>query len=365
MSTRVTNALDRALEAVPNPVAAVIAVALFLFAVQLLGAATQSAAPVISELFHRFVVGDASALGLGWLGAYVVANGSVVAALAVSLFTAEIVSPTQLFLLLAGSRLGAVAVVVFIGALDWLQKKRYTLRKSIRMGLLTFTLTHSIYLPVTVIGYLTLPVLQKPLLTVSHGWGTIGFQSLAVFGPVMAAITWFLGPTIGVLAGMSLLVASLNLFDRVLAQVDINVLRTTVFDRLSNPAPAFVIGLLITGVTTSIAFSLGVIVPLYNRGYIERDELIPYVLGANIGTLVDTLLVAVVLGSTGGIAIVLHLLVIAALVTAIALVALPVYTRAIVAFDQRLVDDRRAFLVFMTSLVVVPLLFFIGPILIG
>jgi len=360
MSTRVKRAVDRAVDTVPNPVLAVVAVALFLFAVQLLGTATQTAAPILRQVFHRFVGGDASALGLGWLSAYLVGNGSVVAALAVSLFAAEIISPAQLFLLVAGSRLGAVAIVVFIGALDWVQKERYTLRKSIQMGLLTFTLTHSIYLPVTVIGYLSVPSVDGVFRRISHGW-SIGIDSLAIFGPVTGAITGALGPVIAFLVAVALLLASLKLFDRVLARIDIGFLRSKVFNRFDNPALAFAIGLVVTGLTTSVAFSLGVIVPLYNRGYIERDELVPYVLGANLGTLVDTLLVAIVLGSPGGIAIVLELLAIAALVTAVALVALPVYTRAIVALDQRLVDDRRAFIGFVASLIIVPLILLVGP----
>lgn len=360
MSSRVDSAIDRLVVAIPLPVGALVTVVMFLFAVQLLGETTEAVAPLINPLFDRLVVGDASALGLGWLGAYALGNGSVIAALALSLFAADIVSPAQLYLLVAGSRLGAVAIVVFIGGLEWLQKERYSLQKSVSMGVLAFLLTHSIYLPVTVIGYLALPAMHDRFVQASRGW-SIGVDSLDYLAPVNDAVIGTLGPALSFVVAVGILFASLKLFDRVLTEVDTSTVRRRVFSRFRNPALSFGIGLLVTGVTTSVAFSLGVIVPLYNRGYVEREELIPYVLGANVGTLVDTLAVAVVLGTVGGIAIVLELVAIAAAITFVALLFRSVYIPAVISLDRRLVEDRRAFALFMLALVALPLLLLLGP----
>jgi len=342
------------------PIGAAGAVLLFLFAVQLLGTATDAAAPLLEQVFLRVVVGDASALGLSWSGAYALANGSVVAALALSLFTVGIVSAPQLFLMVAGSRLGAAAIVVFIGALDYFQKERYSLQKSVSMGLLTFLLTLSIYLPVTVFGYLALPYLGDPFRAASRGW-TVGIQPLGFFDPLTATITNAIGPVLSFLVAVGVLFGSLKLFDRILANVDTATLRKRFFSRLQRTWVSFAIGLLVTGVTTSVAFSLGVIVPLYNRGYVEREELIPYVLGANIGTLIDTLVVAVVLESAVGTAVVLELLAIATLLTLGALLVHDTYSRVIVAIDERLLEDRRVFLAFVLFLLVVPLALLLVP----
>ena len=346
------------------PVGAVGTILLFLFAVQLLGTATDAAAPVLERVFFRIVVGDASALGLSWLGAYTLGNGSVIAALALSLFTVDIVSPAQLFLMIAGSRLGAAAIVVFIGALDYFQKKRYSLQKSVSMGLLTFLLTLSIYLPVTVLGYVSLPFLSDPLQSISRGV-TLDFPALAVFDPVTVAITERIGPIFTFILAIVLLFGSLKVFDRLLAEVDTATLRNRFFSHLQRTWVSFAIGLLVTGVTTSVAFSLGVIVPLYNRGYVERDELIPYVLGGNLGTLLDTLVVAVALNSPVGTAIVLELLAIAGLVTLVALVFHETYCHFIVSVDERLLTDRSVFLVFALLLLLVPLSLLIVPVVLA
>lgn len=364
MDSRLSRAVDRISSVGRLPLGTVGTVLLFLFAVQLLGAATDAASPLLRRLFFRVVVGDAAALGLSWLAAYALGNGSVVAALALSLFTADIVSVPQLFLLVAGSRLGAAAIVVFVGALDFFQKKRYTLQESVSLGLLAFLLTLSIYLPVTALGYVALPWLREPLQALTQNW-SLGVRSLSVLEPLTAAITARAGPALTFALAVALLFGSLTLFDRLLGTVDTETLRERFFSRLQRTWVSFAVGLLVTGLTTSVAFSLGVVVPLYNRDYVTREELVPYVLGANIGTLFDTVLVAVVLESAVGVAVVLELLVVATGLTLAALFALGTYSRGIFTAYDRLLDDRRLFVAFALVLLAVPLALVLVPLVTG
>jgi sodium-dependent phosphate cotransporter len=104
-----------------------------------------------------------------------------------------------------------------------------------------------------------------------------------------------------------------------------------------------------------------VIVPLYNRGYVERKALVPYVLGANLGTPVDTLLVATVLESPVGVAVVLLVLAVAGATTVVALLAHGRYGRLVLAADDRLAADPRTFVAFVALLVLVPLGLLVVP----
>ena len=339
-------------------------VVLFLFAVQLLGAATEAAEPTLRGLLTRLVVDGSSALGLSWLASYVLANGSVVAALALSLFDAGLLTAESLFLMVFGSRLGGAAIVLFIGALDYFQKDRYSLQEAVSMGVLTFLLTHSIYVPALAVGYFAFPSLAGPALEVTGEW-TVALRPLAVFDPVVGAVTAVLGPLPTFGLAVALLFGSLRLFDRVLENVDTSALRDHVFSRFRRTWLSFAFGVLITTVTTSVAFSLGVIVPLYNRGYVERDELIPYVLGSNLGTLFDTLVVAVVLETAVGTATVLLVLGIATLVTLVALVFHRQYARAISAVDDRVLADRRVFAAFLVALAATPVLLLAVPLVLA
>lgn len=368
MTFRARDIVGRLRSSLGRPTAALAALLVFLFAVQLLGTATDAAAPVLERVFRRVVVGDATALGISWLATYVLTNGSVVAALSVSLFDAGVVSTGQLFVMVAGSRLGGSAIVVFVGGLDYLQRDRfrrgrYSLRSSVSMGVLTFLLTHSVFVPATVLGYVLLHRLRGPLLSPTREVD-IGLHTLRFFEPMTVAVTNRIGPAPTFVLAVVLLFGSLQMFDRLLARVETATLRERLFGHFERTWLAFGLGVVLTAVTTSVAFSLGVVVPLYNRGYVQREELLPYVLGANIGTFADTLVVAVILESPVGLAVVLLLLVCASLLTLAALVALDRYHRLVSTVDDRLVADRRAFLAFLASLVIVPLVLLVVPLLV-
>ncbi|MEF8791654.1 MAG: sodium:phosphate symporter [Haloarculaceae archaeon] len=336
------------------------AVLLFLFAVRLLGTATGALSPLLDRLLRRLADGDAAALGLGWLAAYVLANGSVVAALAVSLFDAGLLTRSQLFVTVAGSRLGGAAVVVFVGGVDYLQKRSRSLGRSLSLGMLSFLLTHSVYLPATALGYLLLGT------AVDDRVGALslvlpGGRPLGVFEAATTAIVASVGAAPGFLLAVLALFAGLRLFDRVLSRADTEWLRQTFFSRLQRTWTSFLVGLVLTALTTSVAFSLGVVVPLYNRDYVTREEMLPYVLGANVGTLFDTLVVAVVLDSPEGVGVVLFLLGLSLVVTLAALLAVGPYGDGVERVHDRLIADRRSLLAALLVLLLAPLALLVLP----
>jgi len=325
----------------------------FLFSVRLLGRATEAAAPYVEDAFLAVVVGDAGALGAAWLATYLITNGSVVAALSLTLFAAEIVTATQVFLMVAGSRLGGAAIVLVIGGLEFLRKRRFSLQRATSLGVLTFLVTLSIYLPATVLGYLALPTVTPALTDLSRTLG-VDVRPLTVFRPVTDGVLGLVGPFVGFLVGLGLLFACLDVFDRLLGRVETETLRRRFFTHLRRRWLSFGIGLLVTSLTTSVAFSLGVIVPLYNRDYVTRREILPYILGANVGTLLDTLVVAAVLGSEAGVVAVTALIGSGLLVTVLALAVYERYFAAVAAVQDRLRGDRRLFLAFLSLLALVP-----------
>jgi sodium-dependent phosphate cotransporter len=334
---------------------------LFLFAVQLLGASTAAAAAPLERFFRQYVAGSGQALGASWLATYVLTNGSVVAALSVSLFKTGVLTASQLFLMLAGSRLGGAAIVLLIGMLDYFQKRRYSFGESTRLGILTFLLSHSIYLPATVLGYLLLPGLQTGFGSVSDRID-LSFHPLAAFDPATGAVVDTVGVGLSLVMAVLVLVVSLTLFDRVLKRINTEWLRERFFRRFQHKWTSFGLGILITGMTTSVAFSLGVVVPLYNRNYIKRKEIVPYVLGANIGTFFDTIVIAVLLESPQGVAIVLSLVAVGTIITVGALVWFLTYFQVVKSIQTRLVINRRYLAGFLISLVVLPMLLVLLPI---
>jgi len=329
-------------------------VLLFLFAIRLLGSATDALTPFLRRSLDRIVVDDWSALGLSWLATYALVNGSLVAALSLSLFTAGLVPASQLFLMVVGSRLGAAAVVVLIGGFDYLSEEVDTLRESTSLGLLTFLLTHSVYLPALAVGYLALPALgevsvrrrPRPLL---------GLRVPDLLSVLTETVVDVVGPGVAFALALGCVLLSLRLFDRILDSVDKQRLRSRYITEFNDKWLSFGIGLVLTGLTTSVAFSLGVVVPLYNRGHVKRQEIMPFVLGANIGTLVDTLVVAVALDSPMGVAVVTVLLALGLVFSVALLLVFPTYGALVDAVQDQILEHPSYFVGFLVSLVVVPL----------
>ena len=89
-----------------------------------------------------------------------------------------------------------------------------------------------------------------------------------------------------------------------------------------------------------------------------------YLLGANIGTLFDALLVALVLSTPVGVTTVLLILGLSAGLTVVALLLLDWYVWSITTVDDLLLEDRRAFVAFVVSLLLVPIILVVIPLVI-
>ena len=344
--------IERAVSSLPTWASATVAVVAFLFAVRLLGTATGASAPALGRLLGAVLVSDPPALGLGWVAAATLGNGTVVAAVSLSLHATGLVTVPQLFLLVVGSRLGATGIVIFIGGVDHLRGRPEAVGESLELGLLAAGLTAAVYLPTAVAGY----VLTRsetvvdavgrtadapaPIETVIGPAGELSPPT--VFEPVAVSLTDLIGAPAAVLCAVGLVFVALDLFDRVLGAADTERVRSAVAAWLDGRWRAAAVGGVVGAVTTSVAFSLGVVVPLYNRGYISRRETVPYVLGANVGTLADTLAVAVLIGDRAGVATVLSVTAGAVVVTTLALVAFRPFLRlATGVLDEVLVSWRR------------------------
>ena len=334
---------------------ALLVVALFLFAVRLLGAATHALSPFLTVHLPSLVGGPIAAVGLGWLATYVLLNGSVVAALGLSLYASGVLPLEHAFLVLAGSRLGASAFVILMGALDHLKNRRGSLRESLGLGLLTLIVTHTLYLPATAAGYVILRQLP-PSTIAALGADSLGLPTLQVLSGLTSGIADLLGPGLAFGVALVLFVVSLQFFDRLLEDVDADGLRDRWFGRLDNRWISYLLGTGVTTVTASVSFSIGVVVPLYNRRWIGPDRITPYVMGASLGTLADTLLVALVLGTTLGTGTVVLMAMVVAVVTAVALVGYTPYRALVAGGLEWVTGDRRTFAWAASALLAAPVL---------
>ena len=268
----------------------------FILGIQLMKNVAGLVGPLLQTVLGRFTDTAWHALAFGWLSAYAVLSGSPVAAMALSFYATGYMTAETTFFMIMGSRLGAAFIVLVIGAVAVARGKPR--EKALAMGVLSFLVTYSIYIPAILFGWLLIRLDV-------HRWIEIPTPSILLdyinryFNPIVA---WIVDrfrdvPILAFLIAAVAIYAGLALFDKAFGQREVQELKSPRMHRyLKHPAVAFAVGALVTLASTSVSLSFGLLVPLYLNGYIDRREIVPYMMGANITTFIDTLIAAFLYG---------------------------------------------------------------------
>jgi solute carrier family 34 (sodium-dependent phosphate cotransporter) len=238
-----------------------------------------------------------STLGMGWLGACVVLSGSPVAASSLTLLDGGAINRSQAFTMLTGSRLGASFVVLVIGFIYALRTRGSASRRApLSIGILSLTMTALAYLPGALLGWLLLtgghldgvhfsaPPSLLSVTDTAFGWA-VDLAKQALPG-------WALFPV-----GLVILLTAFKCFDAALPQVDSERLEHHPDAWYRKTWVMFLVGCGVALLTLSVSVALTVLVPLVAKGYLKREDTLPYIAGANITTLADTLVAAILLGN--------------------------------------------------------------------
>lgn len=328
---------------------------LFILALQLLKSGAAGLKPVLNAVSAD---GVPNLLGFAWLGSYAVMSGSPVAAISLGLFSGGTVSDVEAFAMLNGSRLGASFIVLFVGFVLWVAHKRSA--DGLFIGVVALLTAFTIWLP-------TLPV---GILLLKSGWfdgiepgtpGTLTSFINTVYDPIVdKAVDLF--PNILIFAGgIGILLGAFAVFDQALPNLEQPSLKVErVKEWLQHPLAMFALGLAITAMTLSVSISLTLLIPLSLKGYVRRDNIIPYVMGANITTWVDTMVAALLLESPRAFTIVFIQMVVGAAVSlGVLLLLYKPYSRFILATARRVTHSRRGFALFLGAILLVPLVLFL------
>ena len=328
-----------------------VCLALFLVAIELIKNGATGAAGLIERYLD--INSPVNALGFGWFASYLVMSGSPVAAVSVAFLATGAVGQLSAYAMIVGSRLGASFIVLFVGFMYVL--RGHERRTGLTMGLLALVVTASIYLPALLVGGLLLRAEALDFVQLGRG-AVLGSLLEQAMAPIVGPLSGFL-PGWGVmLVGLVVLWVSFYLFDRVLPELDLQQSRFSQVARLVyRPLPMFILGSALTLITLSVSLSLSLLVPLSARGYIRRENAIPYIMGANITTIVDTLLASVVLGSSDAFTMVLVTMVSVTLVSlAVMLLFFRRYERLVLGLVEWVTDSNLNLALFVFSILIVP-----------
>lgn len=302
-----------------------------------------------------FLVKNAGAtLGLGWVGALFVLSGSPVAATALTLVAADSITEIQGFTMLTGSRLGAAFVVLVVAVIYALRGGSGERLKPVSTAIMALSTTALIYIPAAFIGY---AILRFPPF---HSMNLVfpnEFKDLLdlIYGGILDRVeTW---PAILVfLGGLGVLLVSFKLIDAVMPELNEETLGQKRVAWLRQKWPMFALGSLVALVTMSVSVALTVLVPLVAKKYAKREDIIPYIMGANITTLGDTMLAAFALGSGAAVRIVLAEVIATAVLSVILLTFFyPLIRKGIFKFQHQILKSKPRLAVFTAALFLVPI----------
>jgi Na+/phosphate symporter len=123
------------------------------------------------------------------------------------------------------------------------------------------------------------------------------------------------------------------------------------------PIVMFFLGALITLISMSVSISLSILVPLSNRGFVRRENVIPYIMGANITTFFDTLLAAVLLQNPDAFTVVFVEMIAIMIVSLLILVIFfRPYQQYAINFTHWVTKSNKNLAIFMSAIFIVPII---------
>jgi hypothetical protein len=269
--------------------AAALGLLLFVLALELLKRGAGGVGPLLRA---AGVSGLAGGIGVGWLGACLLLSGSPVAAVALTLLASGTLTTAETFGMISGSRLGASFVVLVIGVLEDLRAGRREAR-SAHIGVTALVATAVTYLPAMALAWAALE--RGALAGLRLDGRDLEGVVERVYGPLLHAAS--MPPPVLFVAGVGLLLLAFKAFDRALPDLASGGGPLLPADHVVyRPWFMFGVGLATTALTLSVSVSISLLVPLAARGFVRRENVWPYVLGANVTTLVDTLFAGALVG---------------------------------------------------------------------
>jgi solute carrier family 34 (sodium-dependent phosphate cotransporter) len=325
---------------------------LFILSLTLMKIGARSLSPLIEGRFA--IQSPANSLGFGWLSAYLLMSGSPVAAASLTFFDAGILSELNTFFMITGSRLGASFIVLLIGFIYVLRGRSRA--NSLGMGLLSLVVTGSTYVAALGVG---IWLLRNGILSGIQLQSGSLLESVfdLIFTPITQFLLRFLPQWSLFVVGLGLILVTFNLFDRAIPQVSLSESQVGHLGQfVYRPMVMFGLGALVTLISMSVSVSLAILVPLSQRGFVKRENVTPYIMGANVTTFVDTLLAAVLVNNHTAFTIVLAQMVSVAVVSmVILLLAFETYQHAMLKIVRWVISGPVQMVIFMVLILVIPL----------
>lgn len=262
-----------------------------IFSIILIKHGIRELGPDFNEWLRSNIRNVPSAIGYSWIASMFVLSGSPIAAIAIGMKNAGVISTIQLFGSIIGSRIGAVSIAFFMGIVTALGDK--SLRRGFSIGTAAFVTTLIMNTGTLFIGAILYPL----RFLISTAPKVYAPDPLGPLDTAAGYMTASLGPSVTILFGTLSIIFVLGIIDKTLTKKSGEDSIESWIDLLGNPTASFFSGFLLTAVFFNVSVSLSIIVPIYISKKIELKNIIPYLIGANVGAFSDALVLSLLTGN--------------------------------------------------------------------
>jgi len=273
----------------------------FISGIMLVKDSAKMMAEFLAENIVLVIRDTTSAVFAGWIGTALLHSSGAFDSITVAFVSSGAMPMSLAVSTLIGAELGTTVTPFLISVLNQVRKKQH------QDATFNVTLTHVIYNLCSLLifypaelffGTLTWVALQGSKIFVKAPWLDAIPDLLDVVTPWVPTVLRFIPPWAGLLMGAVMLLIALNGVEKYMTEIfnmprSWNLIRAT----FQKPYRAFIAGLIFTILIPSTTVMVSLLVPLASSGVLGAEYyILPYILGANIGTVFDVMIAAMATG---------------------------------------------------------------------
>jgi sodium-dependent phosphate cotransporter len=351
-----------------NAIGSVAAIYIFISGIVLIKSSAVIMGEALAETIVLLIKDTTSGVFAGWIGTAILHSSGAFDSIIVA-FTSSGVIPLRLAVAtIIGAEIGTTVTPFLVSVLGHIRKKaRLTASFTVTLSHLLYNLfTLMLFYPAELFtGVFSKIAEQGSNIFVKYTWIRAVPDLIDVVTPWIDPFLELIPAWVGLIIGtVALIVALLGLENYMTAIFSMpmswNLIRAT----FTKPLRAFIAGFLFTVLVPSTTVMVSLLVPLAGSGVIQADYyILPYILGANIGTVFDVMIAALATGDPISLGVWLVHLAINVTGALIFLPLLKPFSRLVRWCADRIAESRRLTLIITVIFHAVPVLVMLGYII--
>lgn len=291
-----------------NALGSIVAIYFFVSAIVLIKSSAKIMGEALAETIVLLIRDTTSAVFAGWISTALLHSSGAFDSIVVA-FTSSGVMPLSLSVAaIIGAEMGTTVTPFLISVLERLKGKGES------DASFNVTMSHVLYNLVTLLlfyplelflGVFTKIAERGTNIFVRASWLNAVPDILDVVTPWVDPLLDLIPPWAGLVVGGAMLIIALGAVEKYMTAIfsmprSWNLIRST----FTRPKRAFIAGFLFTLLVPSTTVMVSLLVPLATSGVIKAEYyILPYILGANIGTVFDVMIAALATGDPIGLGV--------------------------------------------------------------